>query len=45
MGQEAVAQRIEVRWPSGIRQTLKDVPADQIFQIDEPAASPPASKP
>jgi hypothetical protein len=38
LGQESVAQKIEIRWPSGIRQTLKDVPADQILQIDEPAA-------
>jgi enediyne biosynthesis protein E4 len=37
MGQEHVAQRIEIRWPSGIRQTLKDIPADQILQVDEPA--------
>ena len=36
LGQESVARRIEIRWPSGIRQTLKDMPADQILQIDEP---------
>jgi len=36
LGQESVAQKIEIRWPSGIRQTLKDIPADQILQIDEP---------
>jgi len=40
LGQEIVAKRIEIRWPSGIRQTLKDVPADQILQIDEPDAPP-----
>jgi hypothetical protein len=45
LGQDAVAQKIEIRWPSGIWQTLKDVPGDQIFQIDEPATSPAASKP
>jgi enediyne biosynthesis protein E4 len=39
LGNENVAQRIEIRWPSGIRQTLKDVHADQIVQIDEPASS------
>jgi len=39
LGNENVAQRIEIRWPSGIRQTLKDVHADQILQIDEPASS------
>jgi enediyne biosynthesis protein E4 len=36
LGSEAVAQTIEIRWPSGIVQTLKDIKADQILQIDEP---------
>ena len=45
LGQEAVVQRIEIRWPSGIRQTLKDVSADQILQIDEPATSSTSPKP
>jgi enediyne biosynthesis protein E4 len=39
LGKDASAQRIEIRWPSGIRQTIKDVRADQILQIDEPAGS------
>lgn len=42
MGNASTAQSIEIRWPSGIKQTIKNVPADQILQIDEPAA-PPAS--
>jgi hypothetical protein len=41
LGKETTAQTIEIRWPSGIRQTLKDVRGDQILQIDEPAASVP----
>jgi hypothetical protein len=45
LGQESTAQRIEIRWPSGIRQTLKDIPADQILQIDEPATSSTSPKP
>jgi hypothetical protein len=45
LGEEKIAQRIEIRWPSGIRQTLKDIPADQILQIDEPTASPTPLKP
>ena len=45
LGQEARAQRIEIRWPSGIRQTIKDVPADQILQIDEPAGAPSPKSP
>ena len=44
LGQESVAERIEIRWPSGVRQTLKNVPADQILQVDEPA-SPATQKP
>jgi hypothetical protein len=45
LGQNGTASKIEIRWPSGIRQTLKDVPGDQILQLDEPAASPASSKP
>ena len=45
LGQNGTASKIEIRWPSGIRQTLKDVPGDQILQLDEPATSPAASKP
>jgi len=36
LGTDNTAQRIEIRWPSGIRQTIKNVAADQILQIDEP---------
>ena len=36
LGAETSAQTIEIRWPSGFRQTLKDVAADQILQVDEP---------
>jgi hypothetical protein len=35
--QDRTIQKIEIRWPSGISQTLKDIPADQILQIDEPS--------
>jgi hypothetical protein len=45
LGKENVALRIEIRWPSGIRQTIKDVPANQILQIDEPPRSAPSPKP
>jgi len=34
-GQSKVAS-IEIRWPSGIRQVLKDVAADQFLKVDEP---------
>ena len=43
LGGETGVRAIEVRWPSGIRQTLKDIRADQILQVDEPAPSLSAS--
>jgi enediyne biosynthesis protein E4 len=39
LGKATVAQTIEIRWPSGIVQTLKDVAADKIVQIDEPTTA------
>jgi hypothetical protein len=39
LGKDGVAMRVEIRWPSGITQILKDVKANQILQIDEPANS------
>jgi enediyne biosynthesis protein E4 len=36
LGPAAVAGTIEIRWPSGLNQSLKDVHADQILQVDEP---------
>jgi enediyne biosynthesis protein E4 len=38
LGGEARALNVEIRWPSGLVQALKDVRADQILQIDEPSA-------
>ncbi|MEQ1472269.1 MAG: CRTAC1 family protein [Candidatus Acidiferrum sp.] len=38
LGNSEKIAEIQIRWPSGIVQTLKDVRADQILQIDEPAA-------
>jgi hypothetical protein len=43
LGSESTAQFVEIRWPSGIVQTLKDVRGDQILQVDEPI-EPDASK-
>jgi hypothetical protein len=36
LAKENVVQKVEIRWPSGITQILKDVMADQILQVDEP---------
>jgi hypothetical protein len=45
LGSAKVAEKIEIRWPSGIRQTLKDVAADQILRVDEPASGDSPVKP
>jgi len=37
LGPVATVKEIEIRWPSGIRQTLLGVKPDQILQVDEPA--------
>jgi len=39
LGAETMAQSLEIHWPSGIVQTLKDVRADQILQVDESVES------
>jgi len=36
LGSERVVEQIEIHWPSGIRQTLKDIRCDQTFQVQEP---------
>ncbi|HEX7895818.1 MAG TPA: CRTAC1 family protein, partial [Terriglobales bacterium] len=38
LGMEAIAVSVEIRWPSGIVQTLANVHGDQILQVDEPEA-------
>jgi enediyne biosynthesis protein E4 len=38
LGKEKSVASIEIRWPSGIVQTLSNIPADQVLQIDEPLA-------
>jgi hypothetical protein len=39
LGADNTAKSIEVRWPSGIKQTLTDVKGDQVLRIDEPSAA------
>jgi enediyne biosynthesis protein E4 len=36
LGENQRIKEVEIRWPSGIRQTIKDVTADQILSIEEP---------
>ena len=47
LGDSQVADRIEIRWPSGIVQTLTNVKGDRQIHVDEPAdgASAPAQQP
>jgi hypothetical protein len=40
LGQETRASSIEIRWPSGIVQELKDVAAGPIVKIEEPRRTP-----
>jgi hypothetical protein len=42
MGASAVADSIEIRWPSGIVQTVTHVLGDRQVQVDEPVAANPA---
>jgi hypothetical protein len=39
MGSSAVADSIEIHWPSGIGQTLTHVQGDRQIQVDEPVAT------
>ncbi len=39
LGSDAVAQTVEIRWPSGVVQTLKNVRGDRVVVVDEPSPS------
>jgi hypothetical protein len=34
-----LGSKVQIHWPSGVDQVLKNVRADQIVKIDEPAAA------
>ena len=36
LGDETKVSSVEIRWPSGTQQVLKDVAADQFLKVDEP---------
>jgi hypothetical protein len=36
LGNEKLAAAVEIRWPGGAVQTIKDVPADRILKAEEP---------
>jgi enediyne biosynthesis protein E4 len=35
LGSEATMNKVEVFWPSGLRQEFNDIPADAIYEIKE----------
>lgn len=39
LGSDAAVQSVEIRWPSGTVQTLKNVGGDRVLVVDEPATS------
>lgn len=39
LGSATAITQLEIRWPSGIRQILKDLPINQLHRISEPVAS------
>jgi hypothetical protein len=38
LGAATTVDTVELRWPSGIRQTLRDVKADQVLTVTEPSS-------
>jgi enediyne biosynthesis protein E4 len=36
LGPFKTVRQLEIRWPSGVRQVLKDLPANRIHRIEEP---------
>jgi hypothetical protein len=36
LGSETAIKQVEIRWPSGARQLLTDVPVDRVLRVDEP---------
>jgi enediyne biosynthesis protein E4 len=38
LGAAKRVKQVDIRWPSGIRQTLRDVAADQMVRVEEPRA-------
>jgi hypothetical protein len=36
LGADRTAREIEIRWPSGARQVLSNLPADQVLKVKEP---------
>ncbi|HUX43763.1 MAG TPA: CRTAC1 family protein [Terracidiphilus sp.] len=43
LGKSDMAESVEIRWPSGIVQVLRNVKGDRQIQVDEPAKSTPGA--
>jgi len=43
LGSESQALKIEITWPSGIVQSLENLPADRMLKVTETSAAPPAN--
>jgi hypothetical protein len=44
LGQSRDVKEIQIRWPSGILQTLSDIRGDRIVTVDEPISAPASAK-
>ena len=40
LGASTVVERVEIRWPSGTSQVLKEVAADRVLTVEEPPVGP-----
>jgi hypothetical protein len=36
LGADRTAREIEIHWPGGVRQVLRNIPADRMLEVDEP---------
>ncbi len=45
LGPDKTVQDVEIHWPSGIVQTIHQLPADQLLRVDEPSIPAPSSAP
>jgi hypothetical protein len=45
LGNQAIASKVEITWPSGIVQTLENVPSDRIVKVVEPVPTPAVPQP
>ena len=44
LGAAETAEEVEILWPSGVRQILRNVAADRVVTVEEPTAADPAAE-